>query len=161
MTSGKPVPVNPKLHSLENLSRLLDSVIHIPGTNISMGLDSLIGLIPGVGDAISGMISTYIVYEGARLGLPKYVLFKMGWNVVIDSLVGAIPILGDLFDIAFKANLKNLALIQQHIGESHGERTAAEISSVVKMTVAGVVLAITLVVAAVGWFLLKMIAAAL
>ena len=84
---------------LQRLAWLLDSALHIPGTNIRLGLDALIGLIPGVGDAISAAISAYIVVEAARLGASRRIITLMVANIAIDTLVGSVPVLGDLIDI--------------------------------------------------------------
>jgi hypothetical protein len=90
---------------------LLDNAIPIPGTRFRLGIDQIIGLVPGIGDLIGGALSLYIIVEAWRLGVPRGLLVRMGWNVAIDTFVGEIPLLGDLFDIAFKANIRNLALL--------------------------------------------------
>jgi len=102
------------LERLRRLGNLLDNSIRVPGTNFRFGLDSIIGLVPGIGDLAGGALSLYIIVEAARLGVPRPLLFRMGYNVAVDALVGAVPVLGDLFDAGFKANLRNLALVQQH-----------------------------------------------
>lgn len=103
---------NSGIERISQLARLLDSVITIPGTSISIGLDGIIGLLPGIGDGLSFGLSAFILYEGARLGVSKRTLSRMLGNITADALVGLIPVLGDLFDIGFKANLKNIALIR-------------------------------------------------
>jgi hypothetical protein len=105
---------------LRRLGYLLDNSIPVPGTGFRLGLDSVIGLVPGVGDLVSGALSIYIILEAARLGVPRPLLARMGYNVAVDTLVGGVPLLGDLFDAGFKSNMRNLALIQEHI-----ERPAA------------------------------------
>lgn len=102
------------LERLRRLGNLLDNSIRVPGTNFRFGLDSIIGLVPGIGDLAGGALSLYIIVEAARLGVPRPLLLRMGYNVAVDALVGAVPVLGDLFDAGFKANLRNLALVQQH-----------------------------------------------
>jgi hypothetical protein len=97
------------------LGELLDNSIPVPGTNFRFGIDTIIGLIPGVGDLIGGALSAYIILEAARLGVPRSLLARMGYNVLVDVAVGAIPVLGDLFDAGYKANLRNLALLQGHV----------------------------------------------
>jgi Domain of unknown function (DUF4112) len=97
------------------LSRLLDEQFRIPGTTYRVGLDGLLGLIPGVGDAAGALLSTYILYEAIRLGAPKTVLLRMVANIGIDTVVGAIPVVGDIFDIVWKANKKNAALLQAYL----------------------------------------------
>jgi hypothetical protein len=99
--------------TLEQLAKALDDIFEIPGTGIRFGLDPLLGLIPGLGDAISGATSMLIVMAGWRRGLPRITLARMVANVAIDSLLGAMPIFGDLFDVWWKANRKNLNLLQR------------------------------------------------
>jgi hypothetical protein len=100
---------------LRRLSYLLDNSIPIPGTPFRIGLDSIIGLIPGVGDLVGGAFSLYIMLEAARLGASHSLLARMGWNVAVDVLVGAVPVLGDLFDAGWKANVRNLALLERQV----------------------------------------------
>lgn len=106
-----------RLGRLRRVGYLLDSSIPIPGTRFRFGLDSLIGLVPGVGDLAGGALSLYIILESARMGVPRSVLARMGWNVAVDTLVGAVPVLGDLFDAGFKANMRNLALLEGMVRE--------------------------------------------
>jgi hypothetical protein len=100
-----------RMARLRRVGWLLDNAIPIPGTRYHLGIDQIIGLVPGIGDLIGGALSLYIIVEAWRLGVPRGLLARMGWNVAVDTLVGEIPILGDLFDIAFKANIRNLALL--------------------------------------------------
>jgi hypothetical protein len=97
---------------LRKFARLLDAVIVVPGTQISIGLDSLIGLIPGFGDALGGLLSAYIVLEAAKEGVSNVVLAKMILNVTVDSILGSIPIFGDIFDVAWRANIRNIELLE-------------------------------------------------
>ncbi|MBA2459156.1 MAG: DUF4112 domain-containing protein [Gemmatimonadales bacterium] len=105
---------------LRRLGNLLDNSIPVPGTRFRFGLDTVIGLVPGVGDLVGGALSVYIILEAARLGVPRPLLARMGYNVAVDTVVGGVPLLGDLFDAGFKANLRNLALVREHL-----ERPAA------------------------------------
>jgi hypothetical protein len=100
------------LNRLRSLSRTLDNAITIPGTSYRIGLDPLIGLIPSVGDYIGAGLSAYIILEAARLGIPQPILYRMVTNVIVETLVGAIPIFGDVFDAAWKANVKNIKLLE-------------------------------------------------
>ena len=100
---------------IRSLARLLDSAIGIPGTKVRIGLDSVIGLVPGVGDLAGAALSGYIVLAAARLGVPTPVLVRMVVNIGIDTLFGAIPLLGDLFDVAWRANTKNTALLDSYL----------------------------------------------
>lgn len=106
---------------IEHLSRLLDSQFAIPGTNIRFGLDSIIGLIPGIGDAVTTAMGGYIIYRAHQLGAPKHLLAAMIINLAIDGVVGAVPIFGDIFDFAFRANLKNTRMLLRHL-ERTGRR---------------------------------------
>lgn len=103
------------LNRLRKFSRLLDNAIGIPGTKFRVGLDPILGLIPGGGDFLGTVLSAYLVIEAARLGLPKETLFKMVSNIVLESAVGTIPVVGDLFDVAWKANTKNFELLETHL----------------------------------------------
>jgi len=104
-----------ELERLKRLSRLLDSAIGIPGTRYRFGLDAIVGLVPGIGDAIGAIFSTYIIFRAARLGASNAILTRMIGNVAVDTIVGEIPLLGDLFDVGFKSNLRNLSLLEQHV----------------------------------------------
>src|SRR5919199_4702781 len=99
-----------RLKRVRLLSRLLDEQFRIPGTTQRIGLDGLLGLIPGVGDAAGALLSAYILYEAMQLGAPKTVLLRMVVNIGIDTVGGAIPVVGDIFDVVWKANKKNAAL---------------------------------------------------
>jgi hypothetical protein len=97
------------------LSQILDSAIPIPGTGWKIGFDPIIGLIPGIGDLISAVVSGYIILEAARAEIPTLTLAKMLGNVGIDTLVGAVPALGDVFDAAWKSNTRNVVLLERHL----------------------------------------------
>ncbi len=114
---NKPNKPSAELRNLSALARLMDSQFKIPGTNMRFGLDALIGLVPGAGDFATFLISGYMVIILANNGASGFVLARMILNIVIDSLVGAIPVLGDIFDVAFKANQRNMKLMQQHYAE--------------------------------------------
>ena len=97
---------------IDRLARLLDSQFRIPGTGMRFGIDSIIGLVPGVGDVLSGGLGLYIVSRARREGAPWLLILRMLWNLLVDTLLGSIPIVGDLFDFGFQANLKNVKLLQ-------------------------------------------------
>ena len=99
--------------TLSLLASLLDDIFRIPGTSFRFGLDPLIGLIPGLGDLLTGAASFLIILAGWQRGIPRVTLTRMVANVVIDTLVGSVPVLGDLFDAAWKSNSMNLALLQR------------------------------------------------
>jgi len=109
---------NEQEKSRKRLGRLawyLDSAIKIPGFDARIGLDGLIGLIPGAGDTIGALISSVVLSEAARLGAPKTVLLKMAFNIALDAVVGAVPVLGDLFDFVWKANQRNVQLLNDYL----------------------------------------------
>ena len=101
---------------VRSLARVLDTAIRIPGTNIRFGLDPIIGLVPGLGDVASAVLSGYIVLSGIRLGASRSVIARMIGNIAIDTLAGSVPIIGDLFDASWKSNEKNVALLERHLG---------------------------------------------
>jgi len=100
---------------LEALAKLMDGVLSIPGTNIRLGVDALVGLVPVAGDMISGLISTYLIWEARQLGAPRWLIARMVGNTLLDTTIGAVPVLGDAFDIMFRSNMKNMALLRRHI----------------------------------------------
>jgi len=102
------------LELLRRWARLFDSAFRIPGTNLTFGLDPLIGLIPGIGDLASPVFSLLIIWHGAKLRVPKVVLARMVLNALIDAVVGAVPVIGDALDFAWKANDWNMALLERH-----------------------------------------------
>ncbi len=101
------------LDRLRTLSRVLDDLVRVPGTRFRFGLDPIIGLVPGLGDAAGAVFAGFILLAGARLGAPPAVLLRMVGNIALDALVGAIPVVGDAFDFGFKANRRNLALLER------------------------------------------------
>lgn len=100
---------------LKRLAWLLDSAIPLPG-GYRIGLDGLIGLVPGLGDVVAALLSSYIVVEAARLRVPASVLLRMGLNMALELIIGAVPVAGDLFDFAFKANERNVRLLEASLG---------------------------------------------
>ena len=103
------------LERLQRFADLQDSRFRVPGTGIRFGWDALIGLVPGVGDAATGLAAAWIVAEAARLGASKGVLARMALNVAVDILLGAVPLVGDVADVAWKANRRNLDLLRRHL----------------------------------------------
>lgn len=101
--------------AVRRVAWLLDDVIRIPGTKLRFGIDPLLGLLPVGGDLAGSALSGYIILAAARAGAPPSVLMRMGVNVVIDAVVGAVPLLGDLFDAGWKANRRNAALLQHYV----------------------------------------------
>lgn len=113
-STNQPTVEQPSGDGLDRLAWWLDSSIVVPGTRFRIGLDALIGLVPGIGDLVGTGLSAYIVAAAARRGLPGSVLLRMAFNVGLEAIVGAVPILGDLFDAAWKANQRNVALLRQY-----------------------------------------------
>jgi uncharacterized protein DUF4112 len=107
------------------VARVMDALFVIPGTGIRLGFDAILGLVPVAGDLIAQAISTYIIWEAHQLGVSKLTLMRMFGNTLIDTVVGSIPIAGDAFDVVFRANLKNLRLLQRHL-ERQGYRPAGK-----------------------------------
>jgi hypothetical protein len=112
-TAENPHARRQALDRLEQVTRLLDTALVIPGTNIRFGADAVIGLVPGVGDAITTAISAWVIYEARRLGAPRRLIMRMIGNVALDGMVGAVPLAGDLFDMMFKANRRNMRLLRE------------------------------------------------
>jgi hypothetical protein len=115
---AKVIPRDPevalRVERMKRLAHLLDQAWRVPGTEFRIGVDGIIGLIPGVGDVVTSALSAYVVWEAQQLGLPKHVLARMIGNLGIDFVVGAIPLLGDFFDMAFKANARNMKLFDKY-----------------------------------------------
>ena len=109
--------VEATMKRLRWLANFLDTAVRLPG-GFRFGADSIIGLAPGIGDLATTGIACYFVYEGRRLGLPKRALAAMAGNVVLDLVLGVTPVLGDLADTWFKANVRNLAIIEKHVGRN-------------------------------------------
>jgi len=110
-----------RLRRMRGLARLMDTVLRIPGTRFSFGADSIMGLVPGAGDFAGAAISLYIVNEARRLGVPNDKLFKMLVNIGFDAAAGSVPLVGDLFDVYFKSNRRNLNLVLEHFGLDHSD----------------------------------------
>ena len=120
-------PENPRYRRIRVLSVLMDQSITLP-SGFRIGLDPLLGLVPGIGDGLGALISCYLVYEAARLGLPKRVLAQMLANVAFDSLSGSVPVLGDVVDAVWKANMRNLRLVDRHYHPAMPERPAGRLA---------------------------------
>lgn len=114
-TSGAGLTRAQRIARLDALATLMDTAFVVPGTNIRFGIDALLGLVPGIGDVLTTAMSLYIVKEARALGTPRWLVARMLANVALDGVVGAVPLVGDLFDVAFRANRKNLALLLNHL----------------------------------------------
>ena len=128
---------DPRVEQARALARLLDSAFRVPGTRFRFGLDPILGLIPGLGDVAGGALSAWILYTAARLGAPPAVIARMALRLALDTVVGWIPLLGDLFDARYKANLRNLDLLERWMAEPGGAHRS---SMLVVASVVGVLL---------------------
>jgi hypothetical protein len=116
---GRAIPIHvdeqQSLARLEALARLMDGAFVVPGTTIRFGLDGIIGLVPVAGDLIAGLVSAYLIWEARQLGAPSWLIARMLANTFLDTAIGAIPVAGDAFDVLFRANMKNMALLRRHL----------------------------------------------
>ncbi|MFN3511087.1 MAG: DUF4112 domain-containing protein [Tsuneonella troitsensis] len=111
-----PVSIRRRIEAME---QLLENSFAIPGVNYRIGLDSIIGLVPVIGDFVAAAMGMYIVWEARNLGLPKWKLWRMSGNVLFDTAVGAIPVVGDAIDFVFKSNTRNLKIVKRHLDKHH------------------------------------------
>ena len=136
------------------LARVLDTVVTIPGANVRIGLDPLIGLLPGIGDALASLIGSAILVMAAQLRVPKIVMVRKGLNLALNGVVGAIPLAGDVFSIWFKSNARNAALLRRH--SSSAARTSTTADWVFVIAVLVTTLALTLgAIAGVLWLVAR------
>jgi hypothetical protein len=114
--SRQPIDAHtPTIQRLRRLSYVLDNAIAIPGTRYRVGLDPILGLLPGAGDFVGAGLSAYIVLEAARLGIPRSLMVQMVTNILFETVAGSVPVVGDLVDVTWKANAKNIALLEEHL----------------------------------------------
>ena len=146
-----PEPTPSSLQRLRVLSHLFDDSLRVPGTDFRFGLDAVIGLVPGIGDATGAAMSAYLLVEAGRLGAPKATLLRMAGNVALEAIVGTIPFVGDLFDAGWKANLRNLRLLEAHLLDPRGTTRASR--SWMAVVVAGVVVVLAASAFATAWLL--------
>ena len=102
------------LDRLDMLATVFDTAFIVPGTNVRFGVESLLRLVPGIGDAIASVLSCYLLYEARRLGVPRLLFARMLANVVLEGAIGVVPVAGDAFDVFFRANRRNVALLRKH-----------------------------------------------
>jgi hypothetical protein len=162
-TSGRIISIDAsgRVQSVENdqtrerlnwLAWLLDSSIPIPGTRFTIGVDALIGLLPVLGDFVGVLLSSYILKEAARLGAPKVVLARMASNVLVEGIVGIIPFAGDVFDAAWKANQRNVRLLNAWL--DHPKKTARS-SSVFAVVLISAVVGLLVLLGALAFLVLR------
>ncbi len=137
-----PLPAN--LKGIHTLAKLMDSQFRIPGTEYRFGLDSVIGLIPGVGDLSTFAVSGYMLTLMAKNGASGFVMARMILNILIDAIIGSIPLIGDIFDLGFKANMRNMKLMQEHYQEGRHRGSSWKV-------IFPVLLVLFLVIAALIW----------
>lgn len=121
--SREPAAIRQRVEALE---KMLEGLFTIPGIKHRVGLDSIVGLIPVIGDISTAAMGAYIVWEARNLGLPKWRLAQMAANVGIDTAIGAIPLVGDAFDLFWKSNTKNLRIIRKHLDKHHPSTVTIE-----------------------------------
>jgi len=146
-------PDNHSEHAaLRRLAHVLDSAIPLPG-GMRIGLDGLIGLVPGVGDVVGTALSSYIVGQAYRLGASRMVLLHMAANILLETILGVVPVLGDLFDFAWKANRRNVALLERHLAAPRetGQRSALLVGALIAGVIAVALAVVYLTVALLRW----------
>lgn len=140
-----------RLRSVRALARLLDEAVRIPGLGTRVGLDAVLGLVPGIGDALGAALSGWVIVVAARLGAPPAILARMAGNAALDALVGSVPLLGDLFDVGWRANMRNVALLERWLQRPR-EARAASAAIVVALLVA-----LAAIVAGVLWLVARLL----
>ena len=148
-----PSQTDDPLNRARAVARILDSAVGIPGTKIRVGLDPVLGLVPGLGDVAGAALSGYVVLLGARLGAPRAVVVRMLGNVALDTIVSAVPILGDAFDVGWKSNTRNVALLERFLAkpgatQSSSRSLVAAIAIILALlAIAGLALSVVVVLA--------------
>ena len=122
-TGRTPADIRRRMEAME---KLLERSLTIPGTRIPVGLDAVLGVIPVLGDAIAAALGAYLLWEAKNLGLPRWKLWRMAGNIAFDAAIGAVPVAGDLFDVAFRSNSRNLRLVRRHLDTHHPETRVIE-----------------------------------
>ena len=115
-TGNDPVSVRKRIEAME---QLLERSFTIPGVNYPIGLDSIVGLVPIVGDLVTAAMGAYMIWEAKNIGLPKWKLYRMAGNVAFDTALGAVPLVGDAFDLLFRSNTRNLKIVKKHLDKHH------------------------------------------
>jgi len=148
-----PSQTDDPLNRARAVARILDSAVGIPGTKIRVGLDPVLGLVPGLGDVAGAALSGYVVLLGARLGAPRAVVLRMLGNVALDTIMSAVPILGDAFDVGWKSNTRNVALLERFLAKpgatqaSSRSLVAAIAIILALLAIAGLALSVVVVLA--------------
>lgn len=150
-------PESAALARARALARLLDTSLRVPGTRFRFGLDPILGLVPGIGDLAGVLLSSTILLTAARLGVPGPTLLRMGMNVGIEAVVGLVPLLGDLFDAGWRANVRNMALIDAHL-ERPGSTARRDRRWLISVA-AGIVIVLIAIVGAGAWLIISLLRA--
>lgn len=145
------------LARLHGLGKLLDGAVGVPGTGLRIGLDPLLGLVPVVGDWIGAALSSYIIVRAAGLGASGATLLRMTGNLALDLLIGAVPVLGDIFDFGFRANQRNLALLEQHM-QAPARRRRADLAVVLGVA-GGLLVLVVGALSLMGWLIYSLLQA--
>ncbi|KWV95554.1 DUF4112 domain-containing protein [Erythrobacter sp. AP23] len=122
-TGTDPVSIRKRIEAMEHL---LERSLVVPGTKYPIGLDTIIGFVPVIGDIVTAAMAAYIVWEAKNLGLPRWKLWRMMGNVAIDTAVGAVPVVGDAFDVVYRSNTKNLRIVKKHLDKHHPQTQVIE-----------------------------------
>jgi hypothetical protein len=141
-------PVHQIDPQLELLAYWMDSAFHIPGLGIRFGFDAIIGLIPGLGDLITSLISLFILAAARRYGVPRATLMRMAFNIGVDTVAGSVPFLGDAFDVYWKANRMNVALLRRHVLSTPEEQRSAQRKDT--LLIAGLIFGLLVLMAAIA-----------
>ena len=139
---------------LERLAWILDNSIPIPGLNARIGIDPLIGLVPGIGDRIGVLVSSYMRSAAARLGVPRSVLLKMAFNIAVEAIVGILPVMGDLFDMGWKANQRNVKLLGDYLDQP---RKPVVANRLFVTTLIGMLVGLVTLVGILGFLLIRFV----
>ncbi|MDF0554420.1 DUF4112 domain-containing protein [Kamptonema sp. UHCC 0994] len=162
MPPMKPSPVTPtnkshvaNLRRIRQISHLLDNAIGIPGTSYRIGIDPILGLVPGGGDFVAMVFSAYMIIIAAQMGVSQEKLVQMVSNIIIDTFAGSVPVVGDLFDVAWKSNMKNLELLEDHLGSPQTGTTVNWwfVGGILGGLLLIMLLIISLSVAIIGWLI--------
>ena len=136
-----PTQPSDPLARARTLARLLDSAVKVPGTGVRFGADAILGLVPGLGDVAGAALAGYLVLLAQRLGAPRAVVLRMLANVAVDTAAGSVPLVGDLFDVAYKSNMRNLALLERAVERPTDTKRTS------RLVVAAVIVGLVLLVA--------------
>jgi hypothetical protein len=139
------------LGHLRALARVQDELFRVPGTRIRFGLDALAGLVPGLGDAVTGSVAAYSLFAATRMGAPPSVIARMAGNIALDLLLGTVPLLGDLFDVGWKANTRNVRLLERHALDPRGARRSS------RVVLAASLLPIFVLLAGAAWVTVRLV----